>query len=73
MKIHLEIDISSTVYNNIAMEDLRLEIRRQLTGFIFKCAESVETPMGKPLDHRNITVGGSVKMAGFEGAVKAVS
>lgn len=66
MKIHLDIDVSSGQYNSSQMELLRLEIRKNLTPFLFKCAENTKTPMGHGMNHGLIDIDGTVKLVDFD-------
>lgn len=61
MKIQLDLEISSGVYNDEQMEKLRMAIRRELTGFIFHVTDHVQTPSGALMKHSDIVIEGSIK------------
>lgn len=59
-KIHLDVTISSDVYNDQTMELLRTEIRKGFTQYVFYCAQGVQV-MDGPIDHRLLNIDGGIK------------
>lgn len=60
-KIHLNVTISSDVYSNDTMEQLRTAIRRGFIQYVFSCADTViEAPDG-PIDHCKLDIDGGIK------------
>ena len=59
-KIHLDVTISSNVYSNDTMEQLRTAIRKGFIQYVFSCAEGIEVPDG-PIDHSKLDIDGGIK------------
>ena len=60
--IHLDLQVTSKIINEDAMEMIRLELRRRMLAVVFEAVEEVATREGMRFSHKDVGVTGDIKL-----------
>ena len=60
--IHLDLQVTSNVINEDAMEKIRMEIRRRMLTFIFEAVDAVAAREDMRFNHKDVDVAGHINV-----------
>ena len=60
--IHLDLQVTSKIINEDAMEMIRMEIRRRMMTLVFEAVDAVATREGMRFSHKDVGVTGDIKI-----------